>query len=66
MSLVNADIAASLAESARVINSPQTLEETLDAIVRATLVSASQVKIRDIAHEIINTTNADHQPTTRD
>ncbi len=39
MSLVNADIAASLAESARVINTPQTLEETLDAIVRATLVS---------------------------
>src|SRR3954454_23624894 len=39
MSLINADIAASLAESARVINSPQTLDETLDAIVRATLVS---------------------------
>ena len=39
MSLVNADIAASLAESARAINAPQTLEETLDAIVRATLVS---------------------------
>ena len=39
MSLVHADIAASLAASARVINSPQTLEETLDAIVRATLVS---------------------------
>ena len=39
MSLNNADIAASLAASARVINSPQTLEETLDAIVRATLVS---------------------------
>lgn len=39
MSRSNSDIAASLAESARVINSPQTLEETLDAIVRATLVS---------------------------
>jgi GAF domain-containing protein len=39
MSLANADIAASLAESARAINAPQTLEETLDAIVRATLVS---------------------------
>lgn len=39
MSLVNADIAASLAESARVINTPHSLEETLDAIVRATLVS---------------------------
>jgi GAF domain-containing protein len=34
-----ADIAASLADAARTINSPQTLEETLDAIVRATVVS---------------------------
>jgi GAF domain-containing protein len=39
MSPVDADIAASLAQSARVINSPQTIEETLDAIVRATLAS---------------------------
>jgi GAF domain-containing protein len=41
MSPVDADIAASLAESARLINSPQTLEETLDAIVRAALVSVA-------------------------
>ena len=39
MSPVDAEIAASLAQSARVINTPQTIDETLDAIVRATLVS---------------------------
>jgi GAF domain-containing protein len=39
MSLVNADIAASLADSARAINAPESLDETLDAIVGATLVS---------------------------
>jgi GAF domain-containing protein len=39
MSLVNADIARSLAESARAINAPQTLDDTLDAIVRSTLAS---------------------------
>ena len=39
MSLDGLDVAASLALSARAINSPQTLEETLDAIVGATLVS---------------------------
>jgi GAF domain-containing protein len=39
MSLVNTDIAASLAESARAINAPESLDETLDAIVGATLVS---------------------------
>ena len=39
MSLNSSDVAASLAESARAINTPQTLDETLDAIVRASLVS---------------------------
>ncbi len=39
MSPSSSDIAASLAESARLINTPQTFEETLDAIVRASLVS---------------------------
>jgi len=37
----SSDLALSLAESARLINTPQTLEETLDAIVRASLVSVA-------------------------
>jgi GAF domain-containing protein len=37
----SSDVAASLAESARLINTPQTFEETLDAIVRASLFSVS-------------------------
>lgn len=41
MSAHSADIAASLAESARLINTPETFEETLDAIVRASLVSVA-------------------------
>lgn len=39
MGSTNSDLAVSLAQSARDINTPHTLEETLAAIVRATMVS---------------------------